>query len=121
MPSPFCRASAANRCCFEAACLRKVLVWRLQPVAFTYTNGLILQRPFVPRIAERWLYQRQTLQPTAQYSDATGFTCNHECGDPGIRAASFHLVRWRAYLHVLHCLLRCFRKCRSNPGGSCHV
>ena len=32
MASPFCRASAANRCCFESACLRKVLVLRLQPL-----------------------------------------------------------------------------------------
>ena len=61
----------------------------------------------------------KTLQPTAQDFNATGFTCNHECGNPRIRVASFHIVRWQAYLHLLHCLLRCFRKCRANPGGSC--
>ena len=33
--------------------------------------------------------------------------------------ASFHIVRLRAYVHLLHSLLRCFRKCRANPGGSC--
>ena len=49
--SPFCGATAANRCCFESACLRELVFWRLQPRTSMCTNGLVLLRPFVPRIA----------------------------------------------------------------------
>ena len=65
MRPPFCRASVANRCSFESACLRKLLIWMLQPLTSMCTNGLDLQRPFVPRIAERQLYQRQARQRMA--------------------------------------------------------
>ena len=31
MQSPFCRASVANQCNFESACLRKLFIWMLEP------------------------------------------------------------------------------------------
>ena len=108
MQSPFCRASVANRCSFESACLRKLFIWMLQPRASMCANGLAVRRAFVPRIVERRQYQRQTRQPMPQYVDAIGFTCRHECGNPVIRVASFQLGRFRAYLHLLHFWLWCF-------------
>ena len=53
------------------------------------THGLVLMRPFVPRIATRRLYQRQTLQPMAQYFDAIGFYLQPRVWQPRDRSGQF--------------------------------
>jgi hypothetical protein len=81
---------------------------------------LLYYRVF-PRLRSRSSVSTHTRAPLSartQYFDATGFTCSHVCGNPGIRVASFQLGRRRAYPNLSHCLPRCFRKCRANPGGS---